>query len=460
MRMSTYIYELSQQSRINRISWNLERIMTEVYQYQAHIEVVDTLMNRNVALTLEVATSRIKVVSQLLSQSPPRNFAAAKIALDNDFTQIKEDFLVNYQSLLKARDACMKQGKEILLTPSVQSVLLEDYSTELRQKLSEFQNSFEITDSTDLIKLKEKLENEKKLNEDILNQIFEQKTKLISELIDLEKGKKTRQLVEEKRDIQSVTQSKDIWDASDKGDTQFLKTQIAKIPNSSKKRNSIGNFFSFKISNSNNNSITPNEILDQLKEGFTPLHLAIGKGHVDTVQFLLNAGANPSLPDQWGNKPLHFASKVGSTAIVSELLKHKVDINARGDYGRTPLNYAAFNGHQDVVSLLLKNGADVNAQSGQTDGKKTPLHDAISRGHKNTVLVLLNAPNIDVYIQDANGHDMLYYAVENGFVDMMALIVSHKSWKPQANYAELENLNPRQNAIEVKKCLRELPRKR
>ena len=150
----SYIYELSQQSRINRISWNLERIMTEVYQYQAHIEVVDTLMNRNVALTLEVATSRIKVVSQLLSQSPPRNFAAAKIALDNDFTQIEEDFLVNYQSLLKARDACMKQGKEILLTPSVQSVLLEDYSTELRQKLSEFQNSFEITDSTDLINSK------------------------------------------------------------------------------------------------------------------------------------------------------------------------------------------------------------------------------------------------------------------------------------------------------------------
>jgi len=46
------------------------------------------------------------------------------------------------------------------------------------------------------------------------------------------------------------------------------------------------------------------------ENGFTPLHWAVSKNHVDLIQFFcVKHKANPNLPDKDGMTPLHIASR-------------------------------------------------------------------------------------------------------------------------------------------------------
>ena len=64
----------------------------------------------------------------------------------------------------------------------------------------------------------------------------------------------------------------------------------------------------------------------QDSEGITALHWACSGGHVDTVQMLLMAGANPNLLEVDGER-------------------------------LTPLDYAIIGGHQEVAQVLIEQGA-------------------------------------------------------------------------------------------------------
>ena len=57
-------------------------------------------------------------------------------------------------------------------------------------------------------------------------------------------------------------------------------------------------------------------------------------------------------------------------------------MNAKDDDGSTPLHVAAYNGHKEIVVLLIDAGADVNAQDvlGSNKGK-TPLNAANEENH-------------------------------------------------------------------------------
>src|SRR6185503_4592665 len=72
------------------------------------------------------------------------------------------------------------------------------------------------------------------------------------------------------------------------------------------------------------------------KDGSTPLHCAAWNGHVETVRFLLDAGADINDHNQnghWGTTPLH-----GDQRAVAELLiASGADMHAKNLHGRTPL---------------------------------------------------------------------------------------------------------------------------
>ncbi|KAJ7187366.1 hypothetical protein C8R46DRAFT_288368 [Mycena filopes] len=90
------------------------------------------------------------------------------------------------------------------------------------------------------------------------------------------------------------------------------------------------------------------------------LTLAAATGHMETVQLLLNHGAevNPALARE---TPMQAAASNGHTRIVQLLLTHGAELspaNAR----RTSLNAAASNGHTKTVQLLLAHGAEVLEQ--------------------------------------------------------------------------------------------------
>ena len=132
----------------------------------------------------------------------------------------------------------------------------------------------------------------------------------------------------------------------------------------------------------------------------------------------------------WGfqdNKPLvyktiHEAAKNGDLADVINHLARGTDVNVKDNYGETPLHWAISYGHKDVAELLIAKGANVNTKG---QGGETPLHMAAIRekGNKD-VAELLIAKGADVNAKDERGMTPLDAAAIAGSKDVAELLIA------------------------------------
>uniref|UniRef100_A0A7N4PMF7 Ankyrin repeat domain-containing protein 54 n=1 Tax=Sarcophilus harrisii TaxID=9305 RepID=A0A7N4PMF7_SARHA len=106
------------------------------------------------------------------------------------------------------------------------------------------------------------------------------------------------------------------------------------------------------------------------------LREAANANDLETVQQLLEDGADPCTADDKGRTALHFASCNGNDQIVQLLLDHGADPNQRDGLGNTPLHLAACTNHVPVITTLLRGGARVDALD---RAGRTPLHLAKSK---------------------------------------------------------------------------------
>ncbi|RZC59869.1 hypothetical protein C5167_007171 [Papaver somniferum] len=97
-------------------------------------------------------------------------------------------------------------------------------------------------------------------------------------------------------------------------------------------------------------------------KGYTPLCRAIEKGHLDTVRYLLEKGANADAYDDINYTPLQIATKSGDTKIIASLLSKGIQLDVANRVG-TALEMAARLGHQNAVKMLLDHGANPNVAS-------------------------------------------------------------------------------------------------
>lgn len=88
-----------------------------------------------------------------------------------------------------------------------------------------------------------------------------------------------------------------------------------------------------------------------------------GNGGLETVQALLQSGADPNYGS---SRALERACYGGNQEVVELLLEHGADVNGRYGSRPTALIGATKRRQENTVKLLLKQGADVNAWS--TDG--------------------------------------------------------------------------------------------
>lgn len=117
-------------------------------------------------------------------------------------------------------------------------------------------------------------------------------------------------------------------------------------------------------------------------EGKTPYHLALENEHSQlldslnlqqilqeaarrndsgTIAGCLSRGAAvTNKHDQHGWTALHRASFKGHIEAVKLLLKHQVEVNVMDEEGYTPLHCAVEAGQKEVVDMLLQHGADIN----------------------------------------------------------------------------------------------------
>ncbi|KAI3893433.1 hypothetical protein MKX03_020277, partial [Papaver bracteatum] len=110
------------------------------------------------------------------------------------------------------------------------------------------------------------------------------------------------------------------------------------------------------------------------REGHTPLFEATILGHLDTIRYLLEKGANADARTDTNYTPLHCAARKGDTKIINLLLSKGAHVDVACRTG-TALLRAAACGHRDSVKVLLDHGANPNVVTSQ--GMSRPLMEAI-----------------------------------------------------------------------------------
>lgn len=129
-------------------------------------------------------------------------------------------------------------------------------------------------------------------------------------------------------------------------------------------------------------------------QGRTPLHRALGSGHVRVVEMLLERKADVTIRDACHRNGLHWLALGAETGPAFECLRMLLDhdasaltpmVNEQSESKSTPLHCAVLRGHTAVAKLLVEIGADLSLAD--EDGKK-PADLAKAGGNKDLIKLL------------------------------------------------------------------------
>jgi ankyrin repeat protein len=115
----------------------------------------------------------------------------------------------------------------------------------------------------------------------------------------------------------------------------------------------------------------PSKLNAYSADGWTPLHLAVFFGRVNTTHVLVARGADLNAVSHGGDRvtPLHSAlANPHNAALAQVLIDAGASISVTQSHGYTPLHYAAANGLESIARRLLERGADrsVRDNAGKT----------------------------------------------------------------------------------------------
>jgi ankyrin repeat protein len=100
-------------------------------------------------------------------------------------------------------------------------------------------------------------------------------------------------------------------------------------------------------------------------DGTTPLHWAVHRNDIATVERLIKEGANVNAKNDYGATPMSEAAANGNTEIIEKLLKAGADPDSPHADGQTALMVIARTTNVTAAKLLLDHGADANARERQ-----------------------------------------------------------------------------------------------
>ena len=152
--------------------------------------------------------------------------------------------------------------------------------------------------------------------------------------------------------------------------------------------------------------------------GCSPLHRAAYQRRVNTVQLLIDAGADPSPCDLAGRTPLHYAARLGYPDIARVLLRGRAEVDTVDGEGRTPLFEAVSRGHSELVYQLLEALADPNIANASGD---TPLHVTAGRCQYDLTIALLDR-GANARALDARGRTPANLAEASGAAELAELL--------------------------------------
>ncbi|KAL2783690.1 ankyrin repeat-containing domain protein [Aspergillus keveii] len=184
--------------------------------------------------------------------------------------------------------------------------------------------------------------------------------------------------------------------------------------------------------------------------GFTGLEVAAGKGHLEIVNVLLEAGADITRGSGFGGalwSAIYYDQEDVAAFLLTELktrraagkendppamlifwraldlalLEEVGPVDFEGDLGETPLLVAVWSKTVEVVMILLRKGADPNKDLAQW---LRPLTVAAQRGLVDIAGALLSA-GADPEALDGTGRTPLSHAAEEGHVEVVRLLLRY-----------------------------------
>jgi uncharacterized protein len=177
-------------------------------------------------------------------------------------------------------------------------------------------------------------------------------------------------------------------------------------------------------------------------EGAPLILIAAKYGALNTLRFLISAGANVNAQAMTGETALMLASYFSGEERSSERHERAVRMlveagasleNPPGYY--TALAYAAYQGHLRIVRYLIERGARVDADADNgTAYVNTPLMMAAMQGHRDTALWLLRAganPRIRIH----RGHTASELAMKNNHANVLGLLRCAERLAPGESFA-------------------------
>jgi ankyrin repeat protein len=167
------------------------------------------------------------------------------------------------------------------------------------------------------------------------------------------------------------------------------------------------------------NEVGRNESQSQL----SPLQLAAQYGDQDSLQVLLEYGADVNFKSPDGNTPVHNAAEGGQIENLKLLIKHGADINMTDCDGNTALMHIANIQHAELlegVKILVQNGANIRTRNSK---RLTVLMIATNHYEFGVIEYLLQSKS-DLYINEVEEiGDALNLASSRGLLENVKLLL-------------------------------------
>jgi len=149
-------------------------------------------------------------------------------------------------------------------------------------------------------------------------------------------------------------------------------------------------------------------------DGVPAVRLAMYYRHPEIAQTLIQRGATLEI---------HDAAAAGEMQRLRELATGDAAlVNSLSTDGATPLGLAAFFGQREAVEFLLDHGAQIDMRATNPAFPFTPLHSAMSAGHK-AIAGLLLARGADVNVREGGGMTVLHEAAGQGNLEYLQMLL-------------------------------------
>eukprot|EP01119_Soliformovum_irregulare_P017229 TRINITY_DN5080_c0_g1_i1.p1 TRINITY_DN5080_c0_g1~~TRINITY_DN5080_c0_g1_i1.p1 ORF type:complete len:956 (-),score=247.96 TRINITY_DN5080_c0_g1_i1:60-2927(-) len=155
----------------------------------------------------------------------------------------------------------------------------------------------------------------------------------------------------------------------------------------------------------------------------SPLHYGAEHYNNLIMDALIEAGANPNLPNKRGQTPLYRAAEVGNWEAIVLLIERGALVNVQDETETTALHVAAINGHVSATKALLDREASIDVCD---KGLRTPLHYAVIEGKKAVAEVLV-ARGSNIEAPDEEGFTPLLTACWKTRVELVEFLLNSQA---------------------------------